>query len=572
MQTVGRIGSHVLFSNEENAVVIDTHSNAIVSSGKLRSYLVDKVWEQTEDVSKTTEDLARASLTSLDISVVAAGGRLYTIPKGATIEAEKALAWHKKFHRGGTPVGLNTARTLARGGQIGIEKVRHIAKYFPRHEVDKKADGYRPGEKGFPSNGRIAWALWGGDTAWKWAQQIVERENNKALKSDGFVDSSYSDDELTYSDSSYDADLSSFEENSSYEFIARMRMDGSGIDRLYRVGEDLSVAVWDDGFWCSLPGIPNDLASYDVELDADLTSVEFSHVEIDNESALFLSACFQENPYAKVSLFDVNFDEAVMMLNAAEELDLEFIDRVLIAAGTGPTPTSETGGPQGDGQYTPEERSKNAAQQVRDKTGRFSKSGSKVVIAGDTQRGSGTVVGMNPQAKTLRIKLENGAEVDVPGNVVEPAGNVTTVTQGVKDVAPLDTTGILGEPRVPIDRPNAKIPGTLPRFAPQDVAAVLYDFPSHVQAMRDEYNKTAPMSDVVDALKKKVGEMPATKTPKIITGKDQLPTVKKTQALLDLEKLTGTKLEVDPYKDPRDRKSTRLNSSHTDISRMPSSA
>ena len=45
--------------------------------------------------------------------------------------------------------------------------------------------------------------------------------------------------------------------------------------------------------------------------------------------------------------------------------------------------------------------------------------------------------------------------------------------------------------------------------------------------------------------------MPATKTPKVITGKDQLPTVKKTQALLDLEKLTGTKLEVDPYKDPR---------------------
>ena len=36
--------------------------------------------------------------------------------------------------------------------------------------------------------------------------------------------------------------------------------------------------------------------------------------------------------------------------------------------------------------------------------------------------------------------------------------------------------------------------------------------------------------------------------------------------------LSGCKARTEPKSDPGDRKSTRLNSSHTDISRMPSSA
>jgi hypothetical protein len=48
--------------------------------------------------------------------------------------------------------------------------------YFDRHEVDKKGQGWSPGEDGYPSNGRIAWALWGGDPGRTWAAAIVERE------------------------------------------------------------------------------------------------------------------------------------------------------------------------------------------------------------------------------------------------------------------------------------------------------------------------------------------------------------------------------------------------------------
>ena len=139
----------------------DINNNEVIETGALASLVASAKWDDSDViVTESVLELATAELTTLDVAVIAAGSRMYTIPKGAQNEAVKALEWHKEHQRGGTPVGLNTARTLAKGGQIGIEKVRHIAKYFPRHEVDKKAKGYEPGEDNFPSNGRIAWALW----------------------------------------------------------------------------------------------------------------------------------------------------------------------------------------------------------------------------------------------------------------------------------------------------------------------------------------------------------------------------------------------------------------------------
>ena len=64
----------------------------------------------------------------------------------------------------------------------GPEKTRHIAKYFPRHEVDKRAEGWRVGEKGYPSNGRIAWALWGGEAGKTWSQKLVRAMNKRDEK------------------------------------------------------------------------------------------------------------------------------------------------------------------------------------------------------------------------------------------------------------------------------------------------------------------------------------------------------------------------------------------------------
>jgi ATP-dependent Clp endopeptidase proteolytic subunit ClpP len=52
-----------------------------------------------------------------------------------------------------------------------------MVSYFARHEVDKQADGFSPGEDGYPSAGRIAWALWGGDPGASWARSKYKQLN-----------------------------------------------------------------------------------------------------------------------------------------------------------------------------------------------------------------------------------------------------------------------------------------------------------------------------------------------------------------------------------------------------------
>tara|TARA_R100001460_G_scaffold95835_1_gene138066 strand:- start:1440 stop:3095 length:1656 start_codon:yes stop_codon:yes gene_type:complete len=106
----------------------------------------------------------------------------FTIPKGAKEEAKRGLEWVKEHGRGGTSVGRNSARYILNNTTAGPEKTRHIAKYFPRHEVDKRAEGWRPGEKGYPSNGRIAWALWGGEAGKTWSQKLVRAMNKRDEK------------------------------------------------------------------------------------------------------------------------------------------------------------------------------------------------------------------------------------------------------------------------------------------------------------------------------------------------------------------------------------------------------
>ena len=83
--------------------------------------------------------------------------------QGMKEEARKGLEWRKEHGRGGTRVGLERANQIVNGENLSDETIKRMFSFFSRHEVDKKAEGFRPGEDGYPSNGRIAWALWGGD-------------------------------------------------------------------------------------------------------------------------------------------------------------------------------------------------------------------------------------------------------------------------------------------------------------------------------------------------------------------------------------------------------------------------
>jgi len=108
---------------------------------------------------------------------------------GMVSEAKKGLAWRSEYGRGGTEVGIARARDISNGKNLSDDTVKRMYSFFSRHEVDKKADGFRPGEDGYPSNGRIAWALWGGDSGFSWSRKLAakmekERSMEDLAKSD----------------------------------------------------------------------------------------------------------------------------------------------------------------------------------------------------------------------------------------------------------------------------------------------------------------------------------------------------------------------------------------------------
>ncbi len=65
---------------------------------------------------------------------------------------------------------------VAGGKDLPLETVNRMVSFFARHEVDKQAEGFSPGEEGYPSNGRIAWALWGGDPGKTWSENIANQD------------------------------------------------------------------------------------------------------------------------------------------------------------------------------------------------------------------------------------------------------------------------------------------------------------------------------------------------------------------------------------------------------------
>lgn len=96
-------------------------------------------------------------------------------------EAQRGLDWRSEYGRGGTEVGIARARDISNGENLSMSTVRRMVSYFARHEVDKEAEGFRPGEDGYPSNGRIAWALWGGDAGRSWANRQVAEDEGRQM-------------------------------------------------------------------------------------------------------------------------------------------------------------------------------------------------------------------------------------------------------------------------------------------------------------------------------------------------------------------------------------------------------
>lgn len=90
-------------------------------------------------------------------------------------EAQRYRDWKSEGHQGGTDVAATRASQILSGNALSQDTVRTMSAWFARHEVDKKAQGFRPGEDGYPSPGRVAWAAWGGDPGKSWSDNLVSQ-------------------------------------------------------------------------------------------------------------------------------------------------------------------------------------------------------------------------------------------------------------------------------------------------------------------------------------------------------------------------------------------------------------
>lgn len=99
----------------------------------------------------------------------------FSPPEGVREELRRGLAWHEAGESGDglQPETVAWARRLAGGEDISPEKARAMKAWLARHAADKEGEGFAPDEPGYPSPGRVAWALWGGDPAVAWSDSLV---------------------------------------------------------------------------------------------------------------------------------------------------------------------------------------------------------------------------------------------------------------------------------------------------------------------------------------------------------------------------------------------------------------
>ena len=104
---------------------------------------------------------------------------------GMREEAQRYRDWKSEGEAGGTEVARRRATQILSGNELSPDVVIQMSAWFARHEVDKQGEGFSPGEDGYPSNGRVAWAAWGGDAGKSFSDaksaRIKELRNNDAM-------------------------------------------------------------------------------------------------------------------------------------------------------------------------------------------------------------------------------------------------------------------------------------------------------------------------------------------------------------------------------------------------------
>ena len=114
--------------------------------------LTDELAQSMEPQPGDEEDLGQ---DEVEIKIVT--------PAWMAANARQGISWVNEGYGGDglTPQTLREARLMA-GGTVSEDKAARMAAWFARHMVDLNAPAAMVGAEGYPSNGVVAHALWGG--------------------------------------------------------------------------------------------------------------------------------------------------------------------------------------------------------------------------------------------------------------------------------------------------------------------------------------------------------------------------------------------------------------------------
>lgn len=438
-------GVDALFSVGGRGVRVNTRTLA-ASLVPLEAEAASRFWvapEPGDPIDRWGEIAAHATQRGRDdVAVVASGAetRAYTIPKAAAQEAARGLAWAETTPGSGTQVAHKVAALLAAGGQVELPVIRHLGRYFAHHER----------AVGNPTPERVSWALWGGDPASRWVASTLAKH---PLTAAGDVE----------------VNLLAFYEGDDDErsFYGECDESGERILSLFRRTDQDTWMTWFSGDW-----EPADEPAAD------------AIVELDDDTAVYVAGALYDAPEIAVPLRDLDPHEWDVIQAGLSGVDWDAVDRVLVAAPIqDPTP----------GQYTPDERSKNASRQPRDANGRFAQVGDTGRIKKSGLRGE--IATVNPVDDTVIVKAADGnsyaipsEEFEVDGQPVGQAAPPGAQKPGQK-LPPLNLDAILGQPRATKTTPKAWLKSLLPPMGPAQLKQVINNYQKFITDERLKRSK-----------------------------------------------------------------------------------
>lgn len=452
---VGVSARHVLVSVDGRGVIVnpDTFDARLYDLEGTEGSARWSAPSRDQDYSVAME-IAQCLVASVDDGDETTAKRLFTVPKGVQEQARDGLTLHLESGSGASAVAIRAAALLASGQQVTLARVHQVARYFA-------ARG--PGDPVL-SYSTVGDQLWGGDAGAAWA---VKATQGTATSVDMLLASVYPDDVTSlYGDDNDDGVC--------YEVWAKLD-ESDCVTELYRCDNyeyDDEWSLWDNGGWAPCDAYSDPHADGLVELDSD--------------TALLVAAGLHAKPEVPVFVGVADLDEWDMVSQLLPGVDFELINRAII------DDMPETDFAVGDptpGDYTPEERSQSASRQVRDKYGKFAKTGSRVTVVGRGANGGGFVSKVLPDTQEVEVALDSGE------NVTMPAGMVITGPDAPQEPQiKLDLSGILAQPRAVSTTPQALLPYRLPVMDSEAIKNVIADYQGFID---EERRKNAAKFDVL---------------------------------------------------------------------------